>query len=279
MKTWFITGCSSGIGKGIAKAVLANGDQAILAARNIGKLQELVDRYPDTSYAVKMDVSDWHDRKAAVAKAVQRFDRIDVLVNSAGYGYRSAVEEGEEGEIHRLFDVNFFGPSELIREILPRMRERKSGIIINITSVGGVRGAVGNGWYSAAKGTLELLSDTLYKECGSLGIQVLTVEPGAFRTGFYGELRGTKNSIHDYMDTAGRMHIENMENRYDQPGNPDKAGQLIVDLVNGGKLPKHFALGSDAVQAIQSEYESRLSELNIWKKLSRSSDYEDGGKG
>ncbi|MEA4816993.1 hypothetical protein SDC9_128152 [bioreactor metagenome] len=280
MKTWLITGSSSGIGKGIAKAVLTNGDQAVLIARNIGKLQELVDRYPETSYAVKMDVSDSNDRKSAVAKAVQKFGSVDVLVNSAGYGYRSAVEEGEENEIRKLFDVNFFGPSELIREILPQMRERKNGIIINITSMGGIRGAVGNGWYSAAKGSLELLSDTLYKECRPLGIQVLTVEPGAFRTGFYGELRGTKNSIHDYMDTAGRMHIENMVNRYDQLGDPDKAGQIIVNLilVNGGKLPKRFALGSDAVQAIQSEYESRLSELNTWKTLSCSSDYEDGGK-
>lgn len=274
MKTWLITGCSSGIGRGIAAAALKRGDQVVLAARNLEKLREIAKEYPGKALAVKMDVTSKEDRKAALQAALNAFGGIDVLVNSAGYGYRSAVEEGEEEEIARLFAVNFFGPGALIKEVLPLMRKKKSGTIVNVTSMGGIRGAVGNGWYSAAKGALELLSDTLYKECGPIGIRVLTVEPGAFRTGFFDALHGTKQNIADYGETAGHMHLENAKNHHDQPGNPDKAGEVLVKLINRGQCPQRFALGSDSAREIRREYENRLAELAKWEALSRESDFD-----
>lgn len=183
-KTWLITGCASGIGKGIASAALKQGDQVVLTDRNTDKLKELAEEYPETAYAVSLDVTDNESRKAAIEETNKRFGQIDVLVNCAGYGYRGAVEETEEPEIEKLFAVNFFGPAALVREVLPQMRARRNGTIVNFSSMGGIRGAIGNGWYSAAKGALELLSDTLYKECAPLGIRILIIEPGLSAPGF-----------------------------------------------------------------------------------------------
>lgn len=211
----------------------------------------------------------------AVKKTLERFGQIDVLVNCAGYGYRGAVEETEEPEIEKLFAVNFFGPAALVREVLPHMRSRKSGTIVNFSSIGGIRGAIGNGWYSAAKGALELLSDTLYKECAPLGIRVLIIEPGAFRTGFYGALRGAKCHIVDYEQTVGMMYLENLNDKHDQPGNPTRAGQVIVRVVNKDSIPKRLPLGSDAIDILRKDYESRLTEMDAWNEEIISSDFEE----
>lgn len=273
-KTWLITGCASGIGKGIASAVLEQGDQVVLTDRNPDKLQELQNTYPDTALALSLDVTDGESRKNAVAKATEQFGQIDVLVNCAGYGYRGAVEETEEPEIEKLFAVNFFGPAALIRDVLPQMRERKSGTIVNFSSMGGIRGAIGNGWYSAAKGALELLSDTLYKECGPLGIRVLIIEPGAFRTGFYGALRGAKSHIADYENTVSSMYLENVNDQQNQPGDPVRAGKTIAQIVGLESIPKRLPLGSDSVATLKTEYECRLSEMDTWKNYSFSSDFD-----
>lgn len=273
-RTWLITGCASGIGSGIARAALEQGDQVVLTDRSAEKLSELQVAYPDTACAMSLDVTDSQSRKNAVEKATERFGQIDVLVNCAGYGYRGAVEETEEPEIEKLFAVNFFGPAALTREVLPQMRARKSGTIVNFSSIGGVRGAIGNGWYSSAKGALELLSDTLYKECAPLGIRVLIIEPGAFRTGFYGALRGAKCHIADYEETVGKMYLENMNDQHDQLGDPVKAGQTIVRTVSQEKIPKRLPLGSDAVDVLKKEYESRLDEMEAWKAYSFHSDFD-----
>lgn len=273
-RTWLITGCASGIGRGIARAALEQGDQVVVTDRSEDKLLELQEEYPDTACAMSLDVTDAQSRKTAVEKATERFGQIDVLVNCAGYGYRGAVEETEEPEIEKLFAVNFFGPAALAREVLPQMRARRSGTIVNFSSIGGIRGAIGNGWYSAAKGALELLSDTLYKECAPLGIRVLIIEPGAFRTGFYGALRGAKCHIADYEETVGKMYLENMNDQHDQPGDPVRAGQAIVRVASQDSIPKRLPLGSDAIDILQKEYESRLSEMETWKKDSFSSDFQ-----
>ena len=274
-RVWFITGCATGIGNGIAKAALSAGDSVILTARNAERLEKLHQEYPNHSVVIPLDVTDNFQREQAVRRAIECFGRIDVLVNNAGYGYRAAIEESEADEIKRLFDVNVFAPIELIKLILPDMRKRKSGLIINITSIGGIRGAVCNGMYSAAKGAMELASDTLYKECEPLGIKVMTVEPGAFRTAFYDNLRGTSTSIDDYADTAGKWHTDKITNNRDQLGDPDKAGEIIVQLSGMSELPKHFALGSDAVNVIETEYSARLEELHKWADMSRRTDHTD----
>lgn len=200
MKTWLITGCSSGIGKGIAKAVLESGDQAIVTARNKDKVMDIVEAYPETALAVSLDVCSQDSIKNAVKEAYDKFGTIDVLVNNAGYGYRSAVEEGEIEAVQTLYQTNLFGPIELIKAVLPKMREQKSGYILNVTSIAAARSAVGSGYYASSKAALELLTNGLMKELAPLGIKAMVVQPGAFRTRFYdGEsLQGTKAQIGDY---------------------------------------------------------------------------------
>ena len=275
--TWLITGCSSGIGRGIAQAALAAGCNVVVTARKPETVQEIAADYPDTALVLPLDVSSEDSIRAAVQASVDRFGTIDVLVNNAGYGYRSSLEESEWKEIDRLFEVNFYGPVRLIQEILPLMREKKSGVIVNVTSIGGVRGAVYNSMYSAAKGAFELASDALYKECMPFGIKVLTVEPGAFRTSFYGSLKGTEKKIGAYAETAGQWRVENMQDKHDQMGDPEAAGRVLVEVVESGKMPRRLPLGSDCVRIIREELTQRLQELEEWADVSARTDFAEYG--
>lgn len=196
MKTWLITGCSSGIGRGIAKAVLKKGDNAVVTARDTSKIADLVDQYPNTALGVALDITKKESISAAVKQAQERFGTIDVLINNAGYGYRSSVEEGDIDDVNLLFNTNFFGPIELIKEVLPQMRANKNGAIVNVSSIAAVRSGVGSGYYAASKAALELMTDGLAKELKPLGIKVMIAQPGSFRTNFYDtSLKGTKNKI------------------------------------------------------------------------------------
>lgn len=273
MRTWLITGCSTGIERGIAKAVLHSGDQAVVTARAISKIQEFETEYPDTCAALPLDLTDGNSMENAVKEAYSRFGKIDVLVNNAGYGYRAAIEESEDEEIDLLFRTNVFGPVKLMNLCLPKMREDNSGIIINVSSIGAVRAAVGNGFYSASKAALELVSDAVEKETEHLGIKVMIVEPGAFRTSFYDSLHGASRAISDYTPSVGSMRLENMVNNHDRKGDPDKAGKLIVELVSSGNLPKRLPLGSDAVRIIRDELKSRLAEVEKTESYSITTDY------
>lgn len=276
MKTWLITGCSSGIGAGIAKAVLKSGDQAVVTARNKEKVVEIVEQYPDTAIAVSLDVTQNESIASAVKEAEARFGGIDVLVNNAGYGYRAAVEEGEIEAVNTLFQTNLFGPVELIKAVLPGMRVRKSGAILNVTSIAAARSAVGSGYYASSKAALELLTNGLMKELEPLGIKVMVVQPGAFRTRFYdGEsLQGTKAAIGDYESTVGKSRPGNFANTHQQAGDPDKAGEVIVKVVNGGDLPEILTLGKAAVTAVKSTLEAKIAELDKWAEISAQADYE-----
>ncbi len=273
MKTWLITGCSTGIGRGIAKAVLKSGDKAVVTARNISKVSGFETEYPDTCLAMTLDLTDENSMENAVTKTYEKFGRIDVLVNNAGYGYRAAIEESEDREIDLLFRTNVFGPAKLMNMCLPGMRKAKEGIIINVSSIGAVRAAVGNGFYSASKAALELVSDAVGKEAEHLGIKVVTIEPGAFRTSFYDSLHGANQAISDYTPSVGSMRLENMVNNHDQKGDPDKAGELIVKLVSSGNLPRRLPFGSDAVKIIRDELKSRLAEVDEWESYSIKTDY------
>lgn len=276
MKTWLITGCSSGIGAGIAKAVLANGDQAVVTARNKDKVKDIVDAYPETALAVSLDVTDNESIKNAVKEANARFGTIDVLVNNAGYGYRSAVEEGEDEEIQKLFQTNLFGPINVIKAVLPGMRAQKSGAILNVTSIAAARSAVGSGYYASSKAALELLTDGLRKECEPLGIKVMVVQPGAFRTRFYDEssLKGTKAAIGDYEATVGKSRPGNFENKHQQAGDPNKAGEIIVKVVNSDEYPQILTLGKAAVTAVKTTLEAKIAELDKYADLSAQADYD-----
>lgn len=277
MKTWLITGCSSGIGAGIAKAVLKSGDQAVVTARNKEKVQDIVGQYPDRALAVSLDVTDNSSIHNAVKEAEARFGRIDVLVNNAGYGYRAAVEEGEAEAVNTLFQTNLFGPVELIKAVLPGMRERKSGAILNVTSIAAARSAVGSAYYASSKAALELLTNGLMKELAPLGIKVMVVQPGAFRTRFYdGEsLQGTKAAIGDYEATVGKSRPGNFTNTRQQAGDPDKAGEVIVKVVSGNEYPEILTLGKAAVSAVKSTLEEKIAELDRWAEVSAQSDYDE----
>lgn len=277
MKTWLITGCSSGIGKGIAKAVLKSGDQAIVTARNKDKVKDIVDQYPDRALAVSLDVCDQESIQNAVKGSYKKFGTIDVLVNNAGYGYRSAVEEGEIEAVQKLYQTNLFGPIELIKAVLPKMREQKSGYILNVTSIAAARSAIGSGYYASSKAALELLTNGLMKELSPLGIKAMVVQPGAFRTRFYdGEsLQGTQTAIQDYEAIVGKTRPGNFENKHQQAGDPDKAGEIIVKVVNGDHLPEILTLGKDAVTAVKSTLEAKIAELDQWADISAECDYQE----
>ena len=274
MTTWLITGCSSGIGRGIAKAVLKHGDNAIVTARNISTVADIVENYPDTAIAVPLDITNIESIADAVKAAADNFGGVDVLVNNAGYGYRSSIEEGEEESVNLLFDTNFFGPIELIKQVLPYMRAQKKGAIINISSIAAARSGVGSGYYAASKAALELMTDGLMKEVAPLGIKVMTVEPGAFRTKFYDtSLKGTQKQIEDYADTAWKTRKENIVDNQDQPGDPDKAGEVIYETMQKETLPKRLLLGSDAVKIVSAEMKERLQEIEDWSDVSKQTDY------
>ncbi|MEV0948713.1 oxidoreductase [Rhodococcus sp. NPDC049939] len=268
MSTWFITGCSTGLGRALAEAVLARGHQAVVTARDATKLAELSEAYPDTALIVPLDVTDPVKVTEAVQKAHNRFGGIDVLVNNAGYGYRAAVEEGEDADIQRLFATNFFGPVETIRAALPDMRARRSGAIVNVSSIGARISPVGSGYYSAAKAALEGMSRSLRKELEPLGISVTIVEPGSFRTDFAGRsLVQSAMEIADYAETAGKRRKENDSSHGTQPGDPAKAAKAIITAVEDPAPPLLLLLGEDALDRYLQVEEAQRAEVERWREL------------
>ncbi len=233
MKTWLITGCSEGgIGAGIAKSILKRGYRAVVTARDTEKVKNIVADYPDTALALSLDVTDKESIKNAVEAACNRFGSIDVLVNNAGYCYRSSIEEAEESGVMKMFDTNLFGAINMIREVLPGMRAQGSGAILNVSSIGAVRTGAASGYYASTKAAMELMSEGLYAELKPLGIKVMIVEPGAFRTHFYdSSLQGSKNTIDAYKDTAWLRSVEQSVNNQNQPGDPDKVGDVLIDAI------------------------------------------------
>lgn len=274
-KTWFITGCSEGgIGAGIARAVLKRGYNAVVTARNTEKVAGIVKDYPETALALALDVTDRAGVTAAVKAAQERFGQIDVLVNNAGYCYRSSVEEADRGGVDRMFETNFFGPVALIRAVLPGMRERRGGAIVNISSIGAVRTGAASGYYAATKAALELMSEGLAAELRPLGIRTMIVEPGAFRTHFYdSSLKGADMTIGDYAETAWKRSPQNAVNQGNQPGDPAKAGDVLIDVLESANPPLRLLLGSDAVKIVRGALENRLQELEQWADTSARTDF------
>lgn len=274
MKTWLITGCSSGLGRSLAKAVLEKGDNAVVTARNIDKVKDIIEQYPQTSLAVSLDVTDNKSIENAVKEAIERFDSIDVLVNNAGYGYRAAVEEGNREDISVLFETNVWGPVTLIKEVLPYMRKQHNGAIINISSIAALRTSPGSGYYAASKCALEALSDGLKKEVEPLGIKVMVVEPGAFRTDFAGRsLTQSHIVIDDYEKTAGQRRIGKDKTHGTQPGDPDKTAALMIKAIESSETPFRLLLGKDAVKVADEVIKDRQREYESWRLLSQKTDF------
>jgi NAD(P)-dependent dehydrogenase (short-subunit alcohol dehydrogenase family) len=274
MSTWLITGCSTGLGRALAEAVLDRGENAVVTARDITKVQDLASAQPDRALALALDVTDTAAVSRTVREAEQHFGGIDVLVNNAGYGYRAAVEEGDVTDVERLFATNVFGAIAMIKAVLPGMRARRSGAIVNISSIGARISPPGSGYYSASKAALEGLTASLRKEVAPLGITAMVVEPGGFRTDFAGRsLQQSATAIADYADTAGRRRKENDTVHGTQPGDPAKAAQVLITVLESDNPPLLLLLGQDAVEGFRGALDDQRAELEAWESASLSTGF------
>lgn len=275
MTTWFITGCSTGLGRAFALEALDRGHRVVVTARDVASVRDLADAHPDQVLAVALDVTDDAQVAAAVAAAEERFGGVDVLVNNAGYGYRSALEEGDHDDVLRLFDTHVHGAVRLTQAVLPGMRARRSGTVVNLSSIGARVCPEGSGYYAAAKAAVEALTLSLRKEVAPLGITAMAVEPGAFRTDFSGRsLTQSAVPIDDYADTAGRRRRENDPTDGTQPGDPAKAARALVDVVESGRAPYLLVLGNDASDGIRGALDALRADLDAWEDVSRSTDFD-----
>jgi NAD(P)-dependent dehydrogenase (short-subunit alcohol dehydrogenase family) len=273
VSTWLITGCSTGLGRALAEAVIAADHNAVVTARDVGKVAALAVDNTDRVLALSLDVTDTAQITKAVSLAEEKFGGIDVLVNNAGYGYRAAVEEGDDPDIRRLFETQFFGAVAMIKAVLPGMRARHSGAIVNISTIGVQIMPAGSGYYAASKAALEGMSGALHGELQPLGISVTVVEPGAFRTDFAGRsLTQSSTVIDDYAETAGKRRKERDTAHGTQPGDPAKAAQAIIAAVESDEPPAFLLLGSDAFNIYRRLAEARLDTINNWEHLTTSTD-------
>ncbi len=271
---WLITGCSTGLGRALAERVLAQGCRAVVTARETSAVAGLVATADDRALAYGLDVTSSEQIASVVAAAMQRFGRIDVLVNNAGYGYQSTVEEGEEAEIRAQFDTNVFGLFALTRAVLPIMRAQHSGHIVNITSVAGLIGFPGSGYYAASKHAVEGWSDALRAEVEPLGIGVTCVEPGPFRTDWAGRsLRQTASKIADYTDSAGRRLQATREGSGLQNGDPVRAADAMIAITRQPGAPRHLVLGAMGYDAVSNRLQERLAEIQAQREASLSADF------
>jgi NAD(P)-dependent dehydrogenase (short-subunit alcohol dehydrogenase family) len=252
-KVWLVTGSSSGFGRHIVEQVIARGDRVVATARDPHALAELVARAPERVLALRLDVTKRAEVQSAVQAAYERFGAIDVLVNNAGFSIVGAVEETSEAELRATLETMFFGAAALTSAVLPRMRERKSGTIVQITSVGGLITAPGFGAYCAAKHALEGLSEALAAEVEPFGIRILIVEPGAFRTSLFGSAFRSMPAMPAYAASVGGTRKYAEESAGKQPGDPEKAARAIVDAVTAGAPTLRLPLGADAVQSIRDK--------------------------
>jgi len=271
---WFITGCSTGFGRELARIALERGMRVVATARDASTLADLVAGHQQDALAVALDVTDNKQIAVSVESAEAKFGRIDALVNNAGYGYFAAIEEGEEPEVRAIFDTNVFGLIEMTKAVLPVMRRQRRGHIVNISSIGGLVGFPGVGYYNATKFAVEGLSEAMSKELEPLGIKVLIVEPGPFRTDWAGRsLKKTKHEISDYTETAGARRRQVSDYSGKQPGDPVRAVEAIIKAVESPNPPLRLLLGKMAFETAQQKIESMSKELKAWKDTTLGADF------
>lgn len=276
-KVWFITGCSTGFGRELAVLVLKLGYKVGVASRDISDVKDIVDGYPQTALAVTLDVTKSAEIKSAVKQVEQRFGRIDVLVNNAGIGYFAAIEESEEEEIRKMFEINFFGLANVTKEVLPGMRKRRSGHIVNIASIGGLVAFPAVGFYNATKFAVVGYSEALAKETEHLGIKIIIIAPSGFRTDWAG--RSAKNSkliIEDYAPTAGtnKNNIRGYSGK--QPGDPRRAAEAIVKVVESPSPPLRLLLGAAALKGARAKLEQLKDDYDTWEETTSNADFPAG---
>jgi NAD(P)-dependent dehydrogenase (short-subunit alcohol dehydrogenase family) len=275
MRTWLITGCSTGIGRAIADAVLASGDQVVVTARKLEDVAELANGHPATALAQALDVRDDAQVAAAFAAADARFGAVDVLVNNAGYGYIGSVEEANLDEVRAMFETNFWGAVRMARAALPGMRARRRGHIINISSLAGRMANPATGYYSTSKFALEALTSSLAREVASFGIKVTAIAAGQYRTDFSGRsLKAAEGPIEDY-DAIVHSRIGLVKSVHGkQPGDPRKLARAVVAVADMSAPPIHLVMGADAYAAIKARTEEMLASMEEHKDLTCSTNFD-----
>src|ERR1700759_2331370 len=275
MARWLVTGCSTGFGREIARAALEDGHSVVVTARRADAVQDLADEFGDRAVAVALDVTDHAQIADAVSAADKAFGGIDVLVNNAGHGYLSAVEEGEDAEVRKLFDVNYFGSVDMIKAVLPAMRTRGSGHIVNISSMTGLVANPPNAYYSSTKFALEAVTEALAAEVGPLGIKVTAIEPGAFRTDW--ATRSMKESatpIADYADVAARKDL--IKQFADHlPGDPRKVAEAVLMVTTLDEPPLRLLLGRDVLKAMRDKIAATSASIEEWKAVTKDVNFPD----
>lgn len=272
-RRWLITGCSTGFGRALAERVIGQGDQVFATARDPATLEDLV-RGHSNADALQLDVTRSEDIEAVVAHTVAKTGGIDVLVNNAGYGYLAAVEEGDEAEYRAMFETNFFGLAALTRAYLPLLREQGTGHIVNISSVGGLVGNPGSGWYAATKFAVSGFSEALAKEVTPLGIKVTVIAPGPFRTDWAGRsLRTASQRIEAYRDTVHARLDQLAKVSGHQAGDPVRAADAIIDVVRSDAPPLYLVLGAAGLRLVRDKTNALSDALDKWESVSVGTDY------
>lgn len=272
-KVWLITGCSTGFGRELSIEALAQGHKVAVTARKPEDITDITDEYPETSVAVKLDVTNKVDITKAVEQVIAKFGQIDVLVNNAGIGYFGAIEESEEEEVRRMFEINVFGLTNMTTAVLPIMRKQKSGHIVNISSIGGLVANPGVGFYNATKFAVDGLSESLAKETAPLGIKVTIIAPSGFRTDWAGRsANNSKIDIEDYATTAGKNKKTIREYSGNQPGDPLLAAKAIIKAVESENPPLRLLLGAAALRAATTKLELLKKDFDAWQETTVGAD-------
>lgn len=274
---WLITGCSTGFGRELAKLVLERGWRAVVTARDVSKVADIVKGHEDQALALPLDVNNPEQVAQVVAQSIARFGRIDALVNNAGYGYLAAIEEGEDDAVRDMFETNVFGLVDITKAVLPTMRAQKSGLIVNVSSIGGITSFAATGYYHATKYAVEGLSESLALEVKPLGIDVLIVEPGPFRTNWAGpSIKQSATRIADYDATAGERRKQTEARSGNQAGDPVRAAQAIIDASLSDTPPLRLLLGKTALELARKKLDTLRHDFDTWEATTVGADFPQG---
>jgi len=277
-RTWFITGSSTGFGRELARQLLAEGENVVATARRPEQLADLTAAHPETALVLRLDVSEQALVDAAVGAAIERFGRIDVLINNAGYGLAGAVEQATEAEFMPVFETNVFGLIRVTRALLPQFRKQRSGTIVNLSSIGGLIGSAGWAYYNATKFAVNGFSEGLAAELAPLGVHVMVVEPGPFRTDFLGRSGAEAAArIADYDETAGKTREYFHTQAGKQKGDPERAAAAIIDAVEAERPPAHLLLGELALTRFRNRLEQWKRDLEDWELTTVGADFPEPG--
>jgi NAD(P)-dependent dehydrogenase (short-subunit alcohol dehydrogenase family) len=269
-KNWFITGCSTGLGRALAECALRKGDRVAITARNVAAIEELGARFPTTGIVLPLDVTNSASIDHAVSEAIKRLGDIDVLINNAAYGVNGPLEETTADQYRQLFDTNYFGPVEVMRRVLPNMRARRHGHVINISSLAAIAGAAETGHYAASKAALAMASEVLAEEVRPLGLKVTIIELGTYPTSGVGNMQWVDSSIPDYRETAATIRKLIIEYSGHEVGDTNGAARAIIQIAEEAQPPVRLPLGTDAVALAYATLEKRRAELDAWRVLGES---------